>query len=456
MPLRNTTAEVVARAAGKSLRIACAKHFPAVKLGEVSEVTSGGTPATDHFEYWDGDVVWVTPKDLGRPRDIEVDSAARTITQLGLSSSSARLLPAGTVLLSSRAPIGHLGIAAKPLATNQGFKNVICSERLDNRFLFHILRGSIDGLSAQGRGNTFLEIPARVVRDFQIPLPPKDIQKSVGACLDALYLKLTGQQIALPAISSPLADQRRIVALIEELAARVSEARALRRQTVQEAEALLKAHLNRLFGNPYDGIQGELAVGQWKRIETVVNDVADGPHITPAYVAEGIPFITVLNITSGRVHFGNHKFITVEDHRQFQRRAKVEKGDVLISKDGTIGVPCLVDTDREFSFFVSVALIKPKRGMLEGEFLTWAIRAPYLQERIASRSRGDMIRHLVLREIRDLVVPVPPIDKQRRIVAYLDSLQAKTDALKSLQRETSNELDALMSSILDKAFRGEL
>jgi type I restriction enzyme S subunit len=67
-----------------------------------------------------------------------------------------------------------------------------------------------------------------------------------------------------------------------------------------------------------------------------------------------------------------------------------------------------------------------------------------------------MIRHLVLREIRDLVVPVPPIDKQRRIVAYLDSLQAKTDALKSLQRETSNELDALMSSILDKAFRGEL
>ena len=96
-------------------------------------------------------------------------------------------------------------------------------------------------------------------------------------------------------------------------------------------------------------------------------------------------------------------------------RAKAEPGDVLISKDGTLGVPCFVDTDREFSFFVSVALIKPKREILDGEFLSWALRAPYLQERIVARSRGDMIRHLVLREIRDLTVPIPPLPDQRRI-----------------------------------------
>jgi type I restriction enzyme, S subunit len=214
--------------------------------------------------------------------------------------------------------------------------------------------------------------------------------------------------------------------------------------------------LNLLFGNPYNGVEGSLKINRWQKVSEVVDDVADGPHITPAYVPEGIPFITVLNITSGRIHFGDNKFITPEDHRQFQIRARAEKGDVLLSKDGTIGVPCFVDTDRDFSFFVSVALVKPKRGMLDGEFLTWAIRAPYLQERIAARSRGDMIRHLVLREIRDLTIPVPPLVEQKRIVYQLEAIQAKLDSLKNLQSETAAELSALMPSILDKAFRGEL
>jgi type I restriction enzyme S subunit len=172
------------------MRLACEKIFPTVTLGEVGEVVSGGTPATGRAEYWGGDVVWVTPRDLGQPRNIEVYSAERTITQLALSSSAARLVPAGTVLLSSRTPIGHLGIAARPLATNQGFKNIICSKSLYNRYVFHILRGSINELAAEGRGNTFLEIRGKVVRDFQIPLPPIDIQKSAAAILSP-FLKLS-------------------------------------------------------------------------------------------------------------------------------------------------------------------------------------------------------------------------------------------------------------------------
>ncbi len=259
-------------------------------------------------------------------------------------------------------------------------------------------------------------------------------------------------EIPLPS----LAEQRRIVVRIETLAIQITEARSLRQQAAEQAEAILKAYLNRLFGNPYEGTEGNLGISNWLKLDEVVDDVADGPHITPTYAEGGVPFITVLNITSGRIRFADHKFITAEDHRQFQKRAKAEKGDVLLSKDGTIGVPCLVDTDREFSFFVSVALIKPKRGLLDGEFLTWAIRAPYLQERIALQSRGDMIRHLVLREIRDLTVPVPPIREQRRIVAMLEAFQKDVNNLKRLQAETAAELDALMPSILSKAFSGEL
>ncbi len=262
--------------------------------------------------------------------------------------------------------------------------------------------------------------------------------------------------LSVPVPMPSLLEQRRIVACVEELFTCIEEARRLRRETVEEAEALTKAHLNRLFGDYYKKINGQLRFSTWQRLDDVVIDVADGPHITPTYVEDGIPFITVLNITSGRIRFGQNKFITPEDHAQFQRRAKAERGDVLVSKDGTIGIPCFVDTDRPFSFFVSVALIKPKRDLLDGKFLMWVIRAPYLQERIVKRSRGDMIRHLVLREIRDLTIPVPPLEEQRRIVADLDALQNEVNRLKSLQDETVAELDALLPAILDRAFKGEL
>ncbi len=264
--------------------------------------------------------------------------------------------------------------------------------------------------------------------------------------------KFLSMQIPLP----PLDEQRRIVARIEELAAKVEEARGLRRQSAEEAEVVRGAYLNRLFGSPYTKELGTLGINKFVRLNDVITDVADGPHVTPIYVEKGIPFITVLNITSGKVNFSNLKYISLEEHQQFPKRAKAEKGDVLITKDGTIGIPCFVDTDQEFSFFVSVALVKPKRDVLDGEFLAWAFRIPYLQKRMIERSRGDMIRHLVLREIRDLIVPVPPLSEQRRIVAYLDNLQAKVDALKRLQAETATELDALLPSILDKAFKGEL
>jgi type I restriction enzyme S subunit len=254
----------------------------------------------------------------------------------------------------------------------------------------------------------------------------------------------------------PLVEQRRITARIEELAARSGEVRALRQQAVDEAEALVASHLNRVFGDYYRGVRGTLSAPRWDRLDALVDDVADGPHVTPTYVQEGVPFITVLNITSGRIRFGDNKFITPQDHALFQRRAKAEPGDVLLSKDGTIGIPCFVDTDREFGFFVSVALIKPTRTSLDGEFLAWAIRAPYLQTQILRRSRGDMIRHLVLREIRDLTVPVPSLPEQRRVVDELAMLQARVDTLKRLQSKSGAELDALLPSILDKAFKGEL
>jgi type I restriction enzyme, S subunit len=329
-----------------------------------------------------------------------------------------------------RINVGSIGWAERPEQTgiiSPDYVVFSCTDRIEPKLIYLFLRSSI-GLCAINLA-------------------------TAGSVRERLYFDALAR-IGFPL--PPLPEQRRIVAQIEELAAKINEARVLREKAMGEAEALTKAHLNRLFGNYYENIVGNLTVPRWVRLDEVVTDVADGPHITPAYVEDGVPFITALNITSGRIRFGNHKYVTPDDHELFKKRAQAEVGDVLISKDGTIGFPCFVDTDRPFSFFVSVALVKPKRGVLDGEFLTWVIRAPYLQKQIKKRSRGDMIRHLVLREIRDLTIPLPPHVEQRRIVAELDALQGQLDALTKLQNGTAAELDALMPSILDKAFKGGL
>jgi type I restriction enzyme, S subunit len=328
------------------------------------------------------------------------------------------------------AKVGGFGIVPSALegaiVSSHYFLFVLDEKKLDRQFLDYFIRTPAfhDQVAAQGSTN-YAAIRSTHVLTYEMPLPS-------------------------------LGEQQRLVARVEAIAAKAAEARSLRSQVAEETTALIRSELGRLFGDYYNGVRGEFAIKRWERLSGVVDDVADGPHVTPTYVSDGVPFITVLNVTSGRIRFGDNKYITPEEHAQYQRRAKAERGDVLITKDGTIGVPCFVDTDREFSFFVSVALIKPKRDTLNGEFLTWALRIPYIQERIKAKSRGDMIRHLVLREIRDLTVPVPPLPDQRRIVSFLSNMQIQVDELKRLQAETAAELDALMPAILDQAFKGEL
>jgi type I restriction enzyme S subunit len=326
------------------------------------------------------------------------------------------------------AKVGGFGIVPRELdgaiVSSHYFLFEIDESKLWPRFLEMFIRTPRfrDQVAAQGSTNYAAIRPGHVL-EYEMPLPP-------------------------------LQDQRRIVAEFQDVAERVGTAASLRREALVEAGAIVPSVLNQFFGDWYGGVAASVPVARWEKIGAVAHDVADGPHVTPTYVPTGVPFITVLNITSGRIKFGDHKFVTVEDHAQFCRRAKAEKGDVLISKDGTIGVPCYVDTDREFSFFVSVALIKPKREVLDGEFLTWALRAPYLQDRISKRSRGDMIRHLVLREIRDLTIPVPSLVEQRRIVAHMNEMNQRITTLKRVQNESREEIDAILPSLRDRVFNG--
>lgn len=157
-----------------------------VALGDVVDIVSGATPKTGVPEYWDGTIPWATPKDLSYLQTAEIQSTPRMITEAGLRSCAASVLPAGSVLFSSRAPIGHVAINSVPMATNQGFKSLIPRAGvLEAKYLYHWLRANRPYLESLGNGATFKEVSKAVVSRVELPLPPIDEQRRIAAILDA-------------------------------------------------------------------------------------------------------------------------------------------------------------------------------------------------------------------------------------------------------------------------------
>ena len=160
-------------------------------IQEIGEVVSGGTPKTKEDSYWDGNISWITPKDLSSFTERYIEVGERSITELGLKNSSAKLLPKGTVLFSSRAPIGYLAIARKELCTNQGFKNIVCDKKYSsNEFLFYMLKAKKNEIESIAGGSTFKEVSGKVVKEFKIPIPPLNEQKAIAHILSTLDDKI--------------------------------------------------------------------------------------------------------------------------------------------------------------------------------------------------------------------------------------------------------------------------
>ena len=161
------------------------------KLEEVAEIVGGGTPSTSNSNYWGGDVSWLTPRDLSTSEDRFVSHGERNITKLGLMNSSAKLLPTGTILLTTRAPIGYLAIASNPICTNQGFKSLIPNSQLaDGLFLYYLLRNNVEYLKSVGVGTTFAEISGSVLKQIEFDFPELPVQRQIAEILSALDDKI--------------------------------------------------------------------------------------------------------------------------------------------------------------------------------------------------------------------------------------------------------------------------
>jgi len=394
-----------------------------VRLGDVTKVVGGSTPKTGIKEYWNGDIVWITPADLGKLSTREIYSSGRKITQLGYESSGAELVPVKTVVMSSRAPIGHLGIAAVPLCTNQGCKSFIPSESIDSVYLYFVLKQAVPELQLLGRGATFLEISKTQLENYFIPLPP-------------------------------LETQRRIAAILTEQMEAVEKARKAAEEGLEAARKLTAGHLRAVF-------ESEEARGWPGRLAREIGAVSGGIQKTPQRKPSAFhkPFLTVRNVQNGWIDLSNVERFEVTPEEL--KRYRLVRGDLLIVEgNGSrehIGRCAIFHGEIEDCVHQNHLIRLRCHETASPTYLFWYLASPDGRKRLLEKAKTTTgLYTLSVSKIEALEVPLPPLETQHRIVAELN---AKLEATQALIRSLEAQLEAiraLPAAILRRAFSGEL
>jgi len=246
----------------------------------------------------------------------------------------------------------------------------------------------------------------------------------------------------LPIPLPPLPEQKRIAAILDKADA----IRRTRQQAIQLADDFLSAQFLQKFGDPKDSPFGS------KSLKDVALKVTDGAHFTPTYVDSGIPFLRVTDINRGEVDWSKVKYIPLEEHQELIKRCKPEKGDVLYSKNGTIGIPRLIDWDQEFSIFVSLCLIKPNPDYLRGRYLYSFLQTPFALKQATQKAKSATVTNLHLVEIKEIKLPVPSLAIQDEWIDFVDNF----GCMRTRLIESLNKSNDAFNSLSQKAFSGLL
>ena len=159
-------------------------------LGNITKIIGGGTPSTKVPSYWNGNIPWITPKDLSIQKSKYIEFGGRNITKNGLINSNANLIPPNSIILSTRAPIGYIAIARRELTTNQGCHTLLPSDNFDSEFLYYLLKKNVEFLKSQSNGSTFGELSSKTLKEIKFLFPPLKEQKAIAKILSDLDSKI--------------------------------------------------------------------------------------------------------------------------------------------------------------------------------------------------------------------------------------------------------------------------
>ena len=373
------------------------------KLGEVCEVVSGSTPKTNVPEYWGEGHYWVTPAELN-DTIVYIDKTERQITDEALTKTKLRLLPVGTVLLSSRAPIGKVAITKTEMYCNQGFKNCICSDSIYNKYLFYFLRLKKEYLNSLGRGATFKEISKSIVESITIPLPPKSTQLAIVSELD-----------------------------------KINELIRLKKEQLKDYDNLAQSIFYDMFGDPVENEKG----WEVKKLGEVCSQITDGTHNSPTNTKNGdFKYVTAKNIKKEGIVLDNITYVDADTHHSIYSRCNPEYGDILYIKDGaTTGIATINNLNEEFSLLSSVALLKLEDKIIN-YYLKAVLNTPSLYNCIRTNMGGAAITRLTLVKIKAIKIPLPPLPLQHLFTQRIEQIERQ----KSAVQKSITDLETLLAS----------
>jgi len=248
----------------------------------------------------------------------------------------------------------------------------------------------------------------------------------------------------------PALEQKRIIAKLDRVFVEIGKAKTNAEQNLNNARELFDSYLAKVF------LLNTTKDNGWEvlKLKDLCEKITDGVHKKPVYLDSGVPFLKINNLTKGSgISFEKLSYISEEDHKEYCKRTNPEKGDILITKDGTIGVVRVIETDIAFSIFVSLALLKPIDKSMS-VYLKFILESPLIQNQM--KPKGVALKHIYLRDLREYSVPIAPEHERLRIVNTLSSLSKEVDQLEENYAAKVKAIDELKQSILQKAFNGEL
>ncbi len=372
------------------------------KLGEVCEIIGGSTPKTNEPSYWDGEHYWVAPAELDGAKYIS--STKRTITDAGVKNAHLQLLPKGSVLLSSRAPIGKVAITTVPMYCNQGFKNLVCSDKLYNEFAYWFLFHNTDYLNSLGTGATFKEISKRVVEQIPISIPPREEQERIVAGLDCLS------------------------GVIEK-----------KKQQLKQLDALAQSIFYQMFGDPITNEKG----WEVKKLGEVAYIGLGFTH-TPEYVEDGVAFLSVKDISSGEICWDNIKYVSQQEYDSAPKGAKPNKGDIMFCRVGTMGKPVIVDTDIPFCTFVSLGYLHILDEDILNIYVKYWMQSYAFDVQVEENVKGVAIKNLNTGWLKTFNIQHPPISLQQEFADKIEAIEKQKELIKKSISETENLFNARM------------
>lgn len=444
------------------------------KAGDVAVIVGGGTPSTTDPRNFDGGPIpWITPADLSGYSRKTIARGARSITEWGLAHSGAQLVPEGSVLFSSRAPIGYVAIAARQLSTNQGFKTFVLKPALSPDFVYYYLQRAKELAKGLASGTTFLELSKGKAETLPIPVAPLNEQRRIVDAIETRFARLdaavraleraranlkryrgsilgaacSGRLVPTEAALSrrtgtPFESARDLVARLREERKRAREELGSRKDLVDASSvALPRLPLPEGWSwFPFVELAGRVTVGYV------------GP-ISEEHRDEGIALLRSQNVRPNRFDPTGISHVSSGFFNE-NRKCAVSPGDICIVRSGDVGTACVVPNYLGEALCSDLVLIQKPVGIVP-KFGAYVLNS-IARERVYKGTVGIGLPHYNTKSVASLPIPVPPLEEQRRIVDEVERelsvvVQAEAQVEHGLARSAN-----LRSSILKAAFEGRL